>query len=256
MFYNIMFGIIWFLAKIFYPTKLVGKENLQKDKCIYACNHQSNVDSFLAVLKVKNKPNILAKKELFKNKFSAWFFTKLKGIPVSRGEADIGAIKKVLSVLKNNEQLLVFPQGTRKEDAEDMTALKNGTAMFALKGKCPIVPMMFMKKPRIFRRNTLVIRKPIYLDEYYEEKPTKETYEKVSNILTDKMEKLYRANIVPKRKIKNISISGYPCSGKSTIIEYLKNNYNFNVISGGGLYREEAKKRNVTVLQLNEQAQL
>lgn len=251
-----MFAIIWVLAKIFYPTKLVGKENLQKDKCIYACNHQSYVDAFLAVLKVKNKVNILAKKELFDNKVSAFIFRKLKAIPVHRGEADIGAIKKIFSVLKNNEQLLVFPQGTRKEDVEDMAALKNGTAMFAIKGNAPIVPMMFMKKPRIFRRNTLVIGKPIDISEYLKEKPTKETYAELSNVLTQKMEELFKANILKKKQIQNISISGYPCSGKSTIIEILKNKYGFDVISGGKMYRDEAAKRNLTVLGLNELAKV
>ena len=256
MFYNLMFCLVWIYAKIFYPTKLVGKENLQKGKCIYACNHQSAMDGFLAVLKVKNKPNILAKKELFKNKFMGFVFKKLKAIPVNRGEADIGAIKKVLSALKKGEQLLVFPQGTRKEDAEDMQALKSGTAMFALKGDAPIVPMMFLKKPRMFRRNTLVVGKPINLDEFKQEKPTKETYEKVSNLLTQKMEELYKSNALPKKMQMNISISGYPCSGKSTIIEYLKNKYDFSVISGGALYRAEAKKRNLTVLGLNELAKV
>ncbi len=256
MFYSLMFAIAWVLEKIFYPTKVIGKENIQKTKCIYACNHRSNLDSFIAVLKVKNRPNVLAKKELFKNKFIGFIFKKFKAIPVSRGEADIGAIKKVLGALKKGEQLLVFPQGTRKEDAEDMKALKSGTAMFALKGDCPIVPMMFLKKPRIFRRNTLVIGKPIYLEEFKQEKPSKEVYEQVSGLLTQKMEELYKAHELPLNKQMNISISGYPCSGKTTIIEYLKNKYGFSVISGGALYREEAKKRNLTVLQLNELAKV
>lgn len=251
-----MFAIIWVLAKIFYPTKLVGKENLQKGNCIYACNHQTNVDGFLAVLKVKNRVNILAKKEIFENKIIGFLFKKLKAIPVHRGEADIGAVKKILSVLKNGEQLLVFPQGTRKDDAQDLEKLKNGTAMFALKTNSPIIPMMFMKKPRIFRRNTLVIGKPIDVAPFLENKPSKETYEEVSALLTQKMENLYKANVIKKRQIKNISISGYPCSGKSTIIEILKEKYDFDVISGGKIYREEAKKRNLTVLGLNELAKV
>lgn len=256
MFYYIAFALVWIFAKIFYPTKVVGRENIQKDKCIYACNHQSNMDGFLCILTVKNKTNILAKKELFKNKFIGFLFKKLKAIPVARGQADIGAVKKVLSAFKNNEQLLVFPQGTRKEDAEDMAALKNGTSLFAIKGDVPIVPMMFLKKPRFFRRNTLVIGKPIELLEYRNQKPTKENCDAVSKILTDKMEELYKTHELPKKMHMNISISGYPCSGKSTIIEHLKNKYGFNVISGGALYRAEAARRNLTVLGLNELAKV
>ena len=131
MFYRIAYCIAWPFIKLFYPTKVIGKENIKKGKCIYACNHQSFADAFILGIALKNQLHFLAKKELFEKKTPmSWFMKKVGGIPVSRGQADITAIKTVITTLKNDGQLLVFPQGTRKQTPEDVEALKNGCSIF------------------------------------------------------------------------------------------------------------------------------
>ena len=91
--------LVWPFFTIFFPTKVYGKKNLIKGKCIWACNHQSNNDIFVLATKLFARVYILGKKELFKNKFVGGFLKKLGGIPVSRGEADITASKKKTSHL-------------------------------------------------------------------------------------------------------------------------------------------------------------
>ena len=52
--------------------------------------------------------------------------------------------RKNSGVLKENKKLVVFPEGTRHKDKVDKGELgetKNGVAMFAIKGKAPIVPV-------------------------------------------------------------------------------------------------------------------
>ncbi len=49
-----------------------------------------------------------------------------------------------------------------------------------------------------------------------------------------------------------ISMTGKPCSGKSATIEKLSKDYGFDVFYSGALFREEAKKRGLTVLELNQ----
>lgn len=49
-----------------------------------------------------------------------------------------------------------------------------------------------------------------------------------------------------------ITISGVPCSGKSSAIEIFKNKYGFESISTGEIYRKEAEKANMSVLEFNK----
>lgn len=50
-----------------------------------------------------------------------------------------------------------------------------------------------------------------------------------------------------------ITISGVPCSGKSSTIEIFKNKYGFESISTGEMYRKEAEKANMNVLDFNKE---
>ena len=49
-----------------------------------------------------------------------------------------------------------------------------------------------------------------------------------------------------------ITLSGVPCSGKGTCVSILKNKYVFDSISTGDLYRQEAKKVGMDVLEFNQ----
>lgn len=49
----------------------------------------------------------------------------------------------------------------------------------------------------------------------------------------------------------NITISGLPCSGKSSIANYLAEKYGFKKINAGQIFREEAEKRNLTLNELS-----
>ncbi len=42
-----------------------------------------------------------------------------------------------------------------------------------------------------------------------------------------------------------ITLTGRPCSGKSTVASILKDKYNFRIIKVGDIFKEEAKKRNM-----------
>lgn len=189
MFFRLLYLILFLPFKLLFPTKVKGKENLIKGKAILCCNHHSNFDFFHIFASCKTKVYTLCKKELYSSKFKAWFFKKLRTIPVDRQKPEVSSIKKCLEVLNNNNNLLVFPEGTRTSN-EDVQNIKNGVAMFALKTKSPIIPMVYLKKARIFRKNTLVIGKPIYFDLEY----NKENIVKVNKIVEDKMNELLVQN--------------------------------------------------------------
>ena len=187
MLYKILYFLCWLPIKILFPTKIIGKENLIKGKAILCCNHQSNIDTIPIYYAGKTKVYALCKKELCNTKFKAYFMKKMRAIPVNRQKPEISSIKKCFEVLNNNYNLLIFPQGTRMK-TEEATGIKEGIAMFALKSKAPVIPMVYKKKNRIFRRNTLVIGKPICFDLDY----NKENMQVVIKTLEEEMDKLLK----------------------------------------------------------------
>lgn len=190
MLYKILYVLAWLPLKILFPVKIIGRKNLLKSKAILCCNHQSNYDFIPIYYAGKTKVYSLCKKELYSTKFKAWFFKCMRTIPVNRAKPEISSIKNCLNVLNKNYNLLVFPEGTRTNH-EDVEGLKNGVAMFALKSGAPIIPMVYLKKNRIFRRNKLIIGEPIHFD--LENK--KENYSIVIERLTTEMNNLKHQEI-------------------------------------------------------------
>lgn len=191
MFYWLCWLLIFLPGRILWPTKVIGKKNIpKKQKVILSCNHTSNLDPIIIDMHLVTRPYILAKHTLFKNKFFGAILRSWGGIPVNRENVEISTIKKVLSVLNKDKMLLVFPQGRREKDVDDMQGAKNGLVMFALKTGAPIVPMWFVKKPKLFRRNVLLIGKPFYLTELKGQKPTQEVLARGGEIVISKMHEL------------------------------------------------------------------
>lgn len=154
---------------IIFPIKRIGKKNLKELKgknYIIACNHMSNLDGVMLDIKFFKKYRYLAKKELFKKKFMGGFMRQLGGVPVDRSQADPKAIKEIFRLLGNGKYVGIFPQGTRAKtpNIEEGSA-KEGVAMFSIRTNTPVLPVMFDKKIKAFRRTKLIIGKPIYPDE-------------------------------------------------------------------------------------------
>ncbi len=177
---------------IFFPIKKVGKKKLKALKgqnYIISCNHMSNMDPIMIDIRFFKKHRILAKKELFSNKFTTKFMRSLGAIPVDRENADPRAIKEIFSLIKKNKRICIFPQGTRaKTVTVEEGSAKEGVALFSIRTNTPVVPMMFDRKIRAFHRTKLLIGDPIYPD--VEKKKDKEYMAEYSNLIVNKMNDL------------------------------------------------------------------
>lgn len=168
--------LFWFLfvlafipCLILFPIKKVGKKNLKELKgknYIISCNHMSNNDAPMLDIRFCRKHYFLAKKELFNGKIKSAFIKSLGGVKVDRQKVEPSSIKEVLRLIGKNKHICIFPQGTRTKTPyiEDGSA-KEGVAMFSIRTNTPVVPMMYNKKIKPFRRVKLYIGKPIYPDE-------------------------------------------------------------------------------------------
>lgn len=183
------------IAIILYRPKIVGKENLPKDTGALLCpNHVHNLDSAVIVAMFKRKVNVLAKEELFKNAFIRWIADIFGVYPVKRGRADLQAIKISLKLLKNDELLLMFPEGTR-HGLDKGKKPKNGAVLIATTAGKPIIPIGIQGSFKPFRKVIVNIGKPIDYSKYSEEVKEKEQASKLTQELMQEIVSLRDAKI-------------------------------------------------------------
>jgi 1-acyl-sn-glycerol-3-phosphate acyltransferase len=138
-----------------------------EQKAILCPNHTSNIDSVVLMIHCNRNIHFLAKKELFKTKFTTWFFTNLNVICVDRQGNDAAAIKKALRALRDNKLLGIYPEGTTRKDGRELIDPKAGALMIALASKSPIIPVAISGKYKFRGKVYIKAGKPIYFDEYY-----------------------------------------------------------------------------------------
>ena len=154
----IMYKIIKFIGtplfRLIYLPRSYGKNNISKDgSVILAGNHTSVLDALIMVSTPKRTVHMMAKKELFESKFTNFFFRSMGCIPVNRSIHDKNAKNEAIEVLKNNEVLGIFPEGTVNKTNEIVLPFKYGAVSFAKKTNAYIVPFAITGKYKIFRRS-------------------------------------------------------------------------------------------------------
>lgn len=191
--------IIKFIFKIFaiiiYRPKILGKENIPAAGGAMLCpNHIHNLDAAVIVAMFNRKVNVLAKEELFKNRFLCWIADLFGIYPVKRGKADMQAIKTSLTLLKKDEILLMFPEGTRNGMAKGIKP-KNGAVLIAATAKKPIIPIGIQGNFKPFTKVIINIGKPIDYSNLKEEVKDKEEATKLTQELMQEIVKLRDENI-------------------------------------------------------------
>ncbi len=185
--YNFMKKVLNFFIQIVFPYKLIGKEKVKDGPCILVGNHYRIWDIVHMACTTKEKVHFITKQELYKSKFLGYLSDKIEAIPVSRDGQDAKAIMTALRYLKKGEKISMFPEGTRNRTKEELLPLKGGAALFAIKAKVPIYPVMCLHKTRLFRRTKIIVGDAIDLSEFYDQKMTAEDYEAAEAIIREKM---------------------------------------------------------------------
>ena len=137
---------------------------------IVCANHTHMFDCIvLGVAYMTRQVRFLAKKELFKIPVLKNVMECLGAYGVDRGGADVGAVKKTISLLSDGATVGIFPQGTRHPGKKiSDTKFKNGAAMTAYHAHVAIQPVFIKVKDyryRLFRRKTVIFGEPITWEE-------------------------------------------------------------------------------------------
>lgn len=156
--YAIYYRILYPLARVILPCQFYGRENIPEGPLVVCANHSSLMDPVLIALAFGRKRQLffMAKAELFDIPVLGGFLRSIGVFPIKREETDISSIRTAMKHLKNNERVMIFPEGTRVGDDNSVSA-KSGAVRIAAKMKAPILPIFLTKGKKLFRFSKVVI---------------------------------------------------------------------------------------------------
>ena len=175
--------ILKILVIIVYRPKTLGVENIPKGEGALICpNHLHGLDSVVIVLTNKRTIRVLAKESLFKNPILRWLASIFGVYPVKQNNKSMETMKISLKLLKNNELLLIFPEGTRNGMAKGVKP-KDGAIKLAARANVPIIPVGIQGSFKPFTKVKLNIGKPIKYNLTKEELNDKEKLRELTDEL-------------------------------------------------------------------------
>lgn len=138
---DVLSWIIRFIINLIARVNIQGVENLPTEgRFVIATNHLGRLDAAMLFYALKGN-FILIIAEKYEHH---WLFgpigNAMNGIWMDRFNADVGAIRKVLTRMKAGGILVIAPEGTRSK-TEAMAEGKPGGAYLAMKAGVPIVPI-------------------------------------------------------------------------------------------------------------------
>ncbi len=140
-----LYSLFYHGARMFMDTfgrvEVRGLENLPNGGFLIASNHVSFIDPPLIGCVIPREMYFFARKTLLDNAVLKVILPYCNVIPVDRdGGGDVGAFKKVFSVLKQGHAMILFPEGTRSKDGR-LGKAQGGAGLIACKTRVPIVPV-------------------------------------------------------------------------------------------------------------------
>jgi len=198
-FYRAIRGLVVALCRMWLGLTVHGSERVPSSGAfIVAPTHRSAMDIPIAAAATTRRLRFMGKDSLWRRRPIGAVLSALGGFPVTRGSADLEALKRCVAVLTSGEPLVLFPEGTR-QGGPTVHPLFDGAAFVAFKAGVPIVPAAIagsedaMAKGRrsIGRgRCALVIGEPIRLPAVSGSRASREELAALTAILRDRMQEL------------------------------------------------------------------
>ena len=148
-----------------------GRENIPRHgPLLVVANHINLADPPLLGISLSRKVMFMAKEELFRSRFLAYFVRGFGSFPVQRGRLDKKALRQAEQLLSQGLALVMFPEGTRSSDAQLQPAFP-GSALIASRNNVPILPVGITGTEKIkgvawlLRRPQIIVNigQPFYL---------------------------------------------------------------------------------------------
>ncbi|MBI5407577.1 MAG: 1-acyl-sn-glycerol-3-phosphate acyltransferase [Nitrospirae bacterium] len=144
MFYDVTCFFIGIFARLFFPLRIIGSENIPEEGgVIIAANHLSYLDIPLlgySINKTRQRhADFMAKKELFAIPVIGFLFQKLSSFPIDREKVDRAGLREAVKRLRSGRMVAIYPEGTRSRDGR-LHAGKPGVGMIVRMSGKKVVP--------------------------------------------------------------------------------------------------------------------
>ena len=165
---GILPALLFFKPKVYFKNKEKQGRRL-KAPAILVSNHMSLMDFvlYLALFPLRTLRFLMAEVLFHKGKAFATFLYALGGIYVNRDTYDFGFVSNALQVLDDGGIIGVFPEGRLPVNGRSFP-FTSSTAFIALRTDAPIIPVYTDGNYGLFRRTSVVIGEPIYLQSLVE----------------------------------------------------------------------------------------
>jgi 1-acyl-sn-glycerol-3-phosphate acyltransferase len=156
---------------------------------IIAISHSTFLDPLLAGAYIPRNVAPMAKAEAFTMPILGWIVRAYGAYPIRRGEADLGAFKMSLKILKGGGAMVIAPEGHRSESGA-LQQGREGAIMLALRSGAPILPVAVWGGKPIWKNLARFKRTPMQfyvaeplVPQLTETKPTREQMAQMSDEL-------------------------------------------------------------------------
>jgi 1-acyl-sn-glycerol-3-phosphate acyltransferase len=158
MLYAILKPLVVLLMRLYFRIERRGWRHVPlTGPVLLVANHASVLDPPLIGGMTPRPVSFLAKAELFRVPLFGGFIRRLNARPVRREGSDPAALRTALRLLEEGRALLVFPEGTRGDDAH-LRPAKPGAGMLAVLSQAPVVPVYVRGTGRAWPRGQSVPR--------------------------------------------------------------------------------------------------
>lgn len=141
IFYLTVRFIVIVVCRLYLRLRIVDAHKIPKTGTfILAPSHRSTLDIPVAAATTRRRLMYMGKDSMWKIKPIGKFLTLLGTFPVTRGSADLEALKRCIAVLERGDPLVLFPEGTRR-NGRVIESLFDGAAFIAYKTGVPIIPV-------------------------------------------------------------------------------------------------------------------
>jgi len=156
--YRHFYAFVNVIMKLLFRIHVQGADNIMPGRGMICANHSSFLDPFVLAVSCTGKHHlrIMGKVELFRIPVVGWFIRRIGMFPVDRGNNDVQSIRTAMKLLKSEEKVVIFPEGTRVS-SDDAVAAKSGAVRLAHKMDAPIYPVFIPRKKRVFSKINVVI---------------------------------------------------------------------------------------------------
>jgi 1-acyl-sn-glycerol-3-phosphate acyltransferase len=139
LWYSILWCPCYALSQMLFRYRFTGRSLVPlAGPVLIVVNHQSNLDPVLVGLACPRQLKYLARIGLFFFPFNYWI-RALGAVPIDRERGALGGIRTTLELLKQDNAVLVFPEGSRTYDGELQEMLR-GFCVLARRSGATIVP--------------------------------------------------------------------------------------------------------------------